>query len=94
MDELKNIVEIIGKKRYSVASSTLLAEMRKTPRSRYERYIYKTAKNAYFELKVGLEGRHRLIPISDEQAIRFWEQADKQHVKFVDAFPDVEIQDA
>jgi hypothetical protein len=94
MDDLKNIVEIIGKKRYSVASSTLLAEINITSRSKYDRYIYRTAKGAYFELKVVSSGGHRLIPISDDHAMRFWDHADKQHVKFVDAFPDVKIEDA
>jgi hypothetical protein len=92
----KNIVAIIGKKRYSVAESTLLATVWVSLAIESEKpttTLYRTAKGAYFKVLLW-SNDPEVKPITQEQAIRLYERATETHVEYSAAFPDVQIEDA
>jgi len=98
----ENMIRIIGRKRYSTKTATLLAHDAFWDGHNFERhgrntFLYRTPSGAYFT--VGLtqwQGEQdTLSPVSLEEAIELFEGALTEHeVKYAEAFPSVEVQDA
>lgn len=101
MQPPENYTEIIGKKRYSVEKSTLIADDAYWDGHNYERrgrnkFLYMTAnKNYFYFLRTQWEKeRDGLYPITKEEALNMWDELPEKHVEFDEAFPGVEVEDA
>lgn len=97
-----DIVEIIGRKRYSTHTATLIADDRYWDGHNLERggrntYLYRTPKGAFFVVNqtMWVHEQNSLVPVSLERAIELWEGPLKnRHVDFDEAFPDIDVEDA
>jgi hypothetical protein len=97
-----NFTKIIGGKKYSTKTATLIAHDAFWDGHNFERrgrntFLYRTPNGAYFEVNLTQwQGeRDTLIPISQAEAIDLYETSLPEHpVSYEDAFPGVEIQDA
>jgi len=93
---------VVNRRRYSVASSTLLASDAYWDGHNWERrgrntFLYKTAKGAYFVVSLTQwQGEQdTLEPVSEGDAIDLYEGALCEHeVGYEDAFPNVTVEDA
>ena len=102
MNAPKSFARIIGKKRYSVATATLLAgddywDGHNWERSGRNTFLYRAPGGAYFEVDLTCwQGeRDTLNPITQEEAIDLYEGGLTEHyVKYADAFPGVTVTDA
>lgn len=98
----KNFVRIINRKRYSVATATLLASDAWWDGHNFERhgrnvFLYRTPKGNYFTVTLSQwQGESDdLEPITQDEAIELFEKSLTEHeVKYAEAFPDVEVIDA
>lgn len=97
-----DMVRIIGRRRYSVAASTLLASDAYWDGHNFERhgrntYLYRTAKGAYFTVNLSQwQGEaDSLTPITQQEAVDLYEGALREHYEnYATAFPDVSVEDA
>uniref|UniRef100_A0A6H1ZBN7 Uncharacterized protein n=1 Tax=viral metagenome TaxID=1070528 RepID=A0A6H1ZBN7_9ZZZZ len=98
----EKFTKIIGRKRYSVQTATLIASDAYWDGHNFERrgrntWLYRTPGGAYFTVNLTQwQGeRDTLIPLSQEDAIELYEQLDDTNaVPFGKAFPGVEVVDA
>ena len=97
----KDMVQIIDRRRYSVATSTLLAGNDRWDGHNFERsgrnsFLYKTQLGAYFTVNLTQwQGEQdTLIPCSRDEAIEHFEEMTEHRVNFSEAFPDVLVLDA
>lgn len=88
-----DFVAVVGKQKYSIATSILLADSMASDIGRPRHYLYKTAKGAYFKVESWPSGTN-LKPLDQEAAIRMFEKAHFQRVTFSEAFPDVIVEEA
>lgn len=103
MNAPKKFERIVGRVRYSVEKSTLIAgddhwDGHNFERSGRNSFLYKTQNGKYFEVNLSQwQGEETtLVPLSQDDAIEFFESCrdDEQRVSFSEAFPGVKIQDA
>ncbi len=93
---------IIGRRRYSVETATLLASDAYWDGHNFERhnrnqFLYRTPNGAYFTLsRSQWEGEgDTLTPITQDEAINLYEGPLSEHeVSYAEAFPGVDVQDA
>ena len=92
---------VIGKKRYSTKTATLLAGNDHWDGSNFERsgrntFLYRTPKGAYFEVRLSQwQGEpDTLNPLTEDSAIYLFEGMSKKRLTFEDAFPGVVVTDA
>jgi hypothetical protein len=97
----KDMTEVINRKHYSTATSTLLAGNDYWDGSNFERsgrneYLYRTPNGAYFTVNITQwQGeRDTLTPLSEAEAVTLFEILREKRVSFVAAFPGVKVQDA
>jgi len=98
----ENMVRIIGRKRYSTKTATLIASDAYWDGSNWERhgrntFLYKTPNGAYFTVNLTQwQGeRDTLSPVGLGEAIELFEGALTEHeVKYAEAFPEVTVEDA
>ncbi len=97
----KSMTAIVDRKRYSVATATLLAgddywDGKNWERQGRNQFLYRTPNGNYFEVNLTRwQGeRDTLIPLTQENAITLYEQLSEQRVSFEEAFPGVELKDA
>jgi hypothetical protein len=98
----ENFVKIIGQKKYSTRSATLLAGDDFWDGHNFERhgrntFLYRTTSGAYFTVNLTQwQGeRDTLVPVTLDEAIDLFEGTLTEHrVPYREAFPGVEIKDA
>lgn len=98
----KDMTRIIDRKRYSVATATLIASDAYWDGHNFERrgrneFLYRTPKGSYFTVNVTQwQGEQdALTPISQGEAIEAYEGWLSEHeVSYEEAFPGVEVIDA
>jgi hypothetical protein len=98
----ETFTRIIGKKKYSVKTATLIADDAFWDGHNWERsgrntFLYRTPKGNYFEVNLTQwEGeRDTLLPLTQDEAIELFEGSLTEHaVKYSEAFPSVEITEA
>lgn len=98
----EKMTRIIERKRYSVATATLIASDEYWDGSNWERsgrncFLYRTPNGAYFTVNMTMwQGeRDTLTPVSLEDAIDLFEGALTEHmVSYAEAFPTVKAEDA
>jgi len=98
----ENMVRIIGGKRYSVKTATLIASDDYWDGNNWERrgrneFLYRTPNGAYFTVNLTQwQGeRDTLIPVNQEDAIDLYEGNLTEHaVTYAEAFPGIEVVDA
>ena len=93
--------EVIGQKRYSTATATLIADDAFWDGHNYERrgrnsFLFRTPKGNYFVVyRTQWQGEQsRLEPVSVDDALGHWESMSERHVEFEEAFPGVTVEDA
>lgn len=98
----EDMTRIIGGKRYSVATATLLAHNAYWDGSNWERsgrntYLYRTRNGAYFTVNLTMwQGeRDTLTPITQDEAIDLYERTLSEHeIGYAKAFPGVPVSEA
>ena len=97
----KDMIQIIDRRRYSVATSTLLAGNDHWDGHNFERsgrnsFLYKTQLGAYFTVNMSQwqDEQDTLIPCSPDEAIEHFEEMTEHRINFSEAFPDVNVLDA
>lgn len=98
----KDFERIVERKRYSVASSTLIAHDAYWDGHNFERsgrneFLYRTPNGNYFVVSLTCwQGeRDTLTPISQDEAIELFEGSLTEHeVSYAEAFPGVAVKDA
>jgi hypothetical protein len=95
------MTEVIDRKRYSVATATLVAGNDYWDGHNFERqgrntFLYRTPKGAYFAVYMTCwQGEHDSIqPLTLDEAIEHYECLTECRLTFEEAFPGVELQDA
>jgi len=93
--------EVIGGKRYNTKTATLIASDNYWDGSNWERhgrnsYLYRGKNGSYFatHLTQWQGERDRLEPLTEEEALRLWEDLPEREVEFEEAFPHVQVEDA
>ena len=102
MNAPEKFSRIIDRKKYSVATATLIADDVYWDGHNFERqgrneFLYRTPNGAYFTVNLTQwQGeRDTLTPVTLEAAIELYEGSlTEHHVKYAEAFPDVEVKDA
>lgn len=102
MNAPENMSRIIGGKRYSTATATLIASNLYWDGNNFERhgrnqFLYRTPNGNYFTVNLTMwQGEQdNLIPVTQEEAIDLYEGALSEHdVDYEVAFPDVTVADA
>jgi hypothetical protein len=96
-----NMTQIIDRKRYSVANSTVLAhneywDGRNSSRNCRNLWLYKTSKGNYFLVHLSLwESEHDYIePVDMEYAYEIYESLPCKEAVTSEAFPTIVIKDA
>lgn len=97
-----NMTRIVGQKKYSTRTATLVADDAFWDGHNWERqgrntFLYKTLKGAFFQVMLTrLQGeRDTLIPLTQEEAISLYEtNCTEHHVSYQTAFPGVEVTEA
>ena len=98
----EDLAAIIGGKRYSRKTATLLAGNDYWDGHNYERsgrntFLYRTPRGAYFfaHLTQWIGEQDSIEPCSIDEAISFFEDQYNQHrVSYDEAFPNIKIEDA
>jgi hypothetical protein len=98
----ENLVRIVGRKRYSTKTATLIADDAFWDGHNFERngrntFLYRTPAGAYFTVTLTQwQGEQdSLTPISQDEAIRLYEyELSDQIESYADAFPGVSVVDA
>jgi hypothetical protein len=96
------MTRIIGRKRYSVATATLIASDEYWDGHNWERhgrntFLYRTPNGAYFTVTMTQwQGEQNSIdPVTLEEAIELYEGRLTEHeASYAEAFPGVEVKDA
>jgi len=93
--------EIIGGKRYRTADSEEIAndaywDGHNWERRGRNRFLFRTKNGSYFTvIRTQWQGeRDALTPLSQDEAIKMWEELTEHNVTFEEAFPGVNIEDA
>ena len=102
MNAPSNFERIVGGKRYSTATATLIADDAywdgsNMERSGRNRFLYRTPKGAYFlvTLTQWQGEQDALEPITQQEAIELYEGSLTEHaVEYAEAFPEVNIEEA
>lgn len=102
MHPQENMERIIGRKKYSVSTATLIASDEYWDGSNFERhgrntFLYRTPNGSYFTVTLTQwQGeRDSLTPVTQEEAIELYENSLTEHTgDYADAFPDVTVEDA
>jgi hypothetical protein len=102
MNAPTEFVRIIGRKRYDVATATLVAHDCYWDGHNFERsgrncFLYRTPKGAYFTVNLSQwQGESdTLTPVSEADAIDLYEGALREHaVNYAAAFPGVKVEEA
>ena len=101
MDAPISMTEVIFGLRYSVETATLLADDvywdgRNMERSGRNCFLYHTPNGRYFSVTVSMwQGeRQTLTPLTLDEATELWRQLPERHVKFDEAFPGVDVEEA
>lgn len=97
-----NFTRIVGKKRYSTKTATLIASDAYWDGSNWERhgrntFLYRTPKGAFFTVALTQwQGEQdTLSPITQDEAIELYEGALTEHeLSYAEAFPSVMVEDA
>ena len=96
-----SLSEIHEGKVYNTEKATLLTGNDRWDGNNYERhgrqtYLYRTANGAYFmaHLTQWIGESNHLEPITEDEALKFWELAREYRVEFSDAFPSVQLEEA
>lgn len=98
----KNWIRIVDRKRYSIATATLIAHDAYWDGHNWERsgrncFLYRTPNGAYFTVNMTMwQGEQdTLTPITQDEAIDLFEHDLSEHeVTYAQAFPGVEVIDA
>ena len=98
----ERFTRIIGRKRYNIATSTLLAaddywDGHNFERSGRNTFLYRTPSGAYFTVTLTIwQGeRDSLDPVTESEAVGLFEDSLTEHaVRYAEAFPDVKVEDA
>lgn len=97
----KEMEAVIDRKKYSVKTASLLASDEYWDGSNWERrgrnqFLYRAPGGGYFIVNMTQwQGeRDTLTPITQEEAIKLYENLPEHEVEFAEAFPGVEVQDA
>ena len=98
----EQFTRIIGRKRYSVETATLLAaddywDGHNLERSNRNTFLYRTPNGAYFTITLTKWDREQnsLDPVTESEAIDLFEGRLREHaVTYAQAFPDVTVEDA
>ena len=97
----KNMRAVIGGKRYSVATSELLAgddhwDGHNFERSGTNTFLYRTKRGSYFavHLTQWQGSRNYIDPLGQDDALSLFESLSEQRVEAEDAFPGVKIEEA
>ena len=97
----KDMTEIIGGKKYSTETATLIADDEYWDGSNFERngrncFLYRTPNGAYFTVNLTQwQGeRDSLTPITHAKALELYGTLPERHVPFEQAFPSVKVLDA
>jgi len=98
----ENFSRIIDRRRYDVATATLIASDCFWDGHNFERhgrntFLYRTPKGAYFTVTLTQwQGEQdALTPVSQAEAIDLYENVLSEHEEdYADAFPDVNVEDA
>jgi len=102
MNPPTDFTRIIGRKKYSVKTATLIAGDDYWDGHNFERhgrntFLYRTPNGAYFTVTLTQwqgESDH-LTPIDPDEAIQLYETSLSEHeVSYAEAFPGVEVKDA
>lgn len=98
---LRNMVEIINRKRYQTEGSAILASDCYWDGHNYERrgrnrWLFKTKNGNYFiQIQTQWQGElDRITPLTQDEAIAEYESLPEHEVEFEEAFPGVKIQEA
>lgn len=102
MNPPENFIRIIGKKRYNVATATLIASNEFWDGHNWERhgrntFLYRTPNGAYFTVTLSQwQGEQdHLDPVTLEEAIELYEgYLSKHNVDYAEAFPSVKVTEA
>ena len=98
----EKFTRIVGRKRYSVATATLIAGDDYWDGHNFERhgrntFLYRTPKGAYFTVTLTQwQGEQdHLSPITQDEAIQLYETSLTEHeLPYTEAFPGVNVEDA
>ncbi len=97
----RNVTEVHDRVRYSTETAALLAgddyfDGHNWERSGTNTFLYRTRKGRYFALHMTQwEGRHDYIePLTEDGAIRLYEDLREKRVEHEEAFPGVTVEDA
>ena len=97
----ENMTAVVGGKRYSVKTATLLAGDDYNDGHNWERrgrntFLYRTARGIYFAVYLTQwQGeRNAIKPLSVDEALTLYETLSEQRVIAEDAFPGVKIEEA
>ncbi len=97
----KEMTEVIGQKRYSMSTATVLAGDDYWDGSNFERngrneFLCRTPNGSFFAVTVSQwQGEaDSLTPISQDEAIEMYEHLREKRLEFTEAFPGVEVKDA
>jgi hypothetical protein len=97
----QTMAEIIQGKRYSTETATLIAgddywDGHNFERRGRQQFLYRTPRGNYFvqNLTQWQGERNTLNPLSQDEALRMWEQLPERRIDFSEAFPGVEITEA
>lgn len=97
-----NMTRIVGGKRFTTQTATLIADDAFWDGHNWERqgrntFLYKTPKGAFFQVTLTRwqNERDTLIPLTQEEAINLYETScTEHHVNYGFAFPNVSVEDA
>ena len=100
MHPSENMTQVIGGKRYSVKTATLLASDEYWDGHNFERrgrneFLYRTSKGAYFQVNLTMwQGeRDTITPLTREEAMERWDQLPEKEIEYAEAF-DVIVEEA
>lgn len=102
MEQPQHFIKIVGRKRYSVATATLIADNAYWDGHNFERsgrntFLYCTRNGSYFVVTLTMwQGeRDTLEPIGLTEALELFETGLSEHyVTYHEAFPQIEVTDA
>ncbi len=93
--------EVIGRKRYSTATATLIADDAYWDGHNWERrgrnrFLFRTPNGNHFIVyRTQWQGEiSRMEALTQDDALTLWEELSEKHVEFETAFPGVEVVDA
>lgn len=98
----QNFERIVNRKKYSVATATLIASDEYWDGHNWERngrnaFLYRTPNGNYFKVSLSQwqDEQDTLTPISQTEAIELYEEELPEHiVEYSKAFPDVQVEAA